>query len=145
MSQLAVALRDPQRRRAIEEGGGDFDYTDCFELLDDMVALRRAFPDATILDNNNPMERRLGFLAYWLRDGDEVVVYFGMRTSAVQMWVPEGQGRHATVEVLRKGLLTAEGRVTIIREVEREAARPLPRSEVIGRPTIWERLMADDD
>jgi len=33
MGQLLEALRDPQRRRAIEEGGGDYDYTDCFELL----------------------------------------------------------------------------------------------------------------
>ncbi len=78
MGQLAVALRDPQRRRVIEEEGDNLDYDDGFELLDDMVALRRAFPDATILGNDNPLERRLGFLAYWLRDGEEVVIYFGM-------------------------------------------------------------------
>ena len=141
MGQLLEALRDPQRRRAIEEGGGDYDYTDCFEMLDDMVALRRAFPDATILHNDNPLEQRLGYLAYWLREGDEVVVYFGMGRAALENWT-DPDARWA--RLLRDAFKTAEGRVKVLREVEQEAARPAPPEEV-RRPSVWERLMADDD
>lgn len=136
------ALRDPQRRRAIEEGGGDYDYTDCFELLDDMVALRRAFPDATILANDNPLEQRFGFLAYWLREGDEVVVYFGMGRAALENWGGEEDATRA--HLLREAFKTADGRRTILREVQRAAAIPAP-AEDVHRPSVWERLMADDD
>ena len=135
------ALRDPQRRRAIEEGGGDYDYTDCFEMLGDMVALRRALPDATILANDNPLEQRLGYIAYWLREGDEVVVYFGMSRMALENWTDPDAMRAG---LLRDAFKTADGRMKILREVERRAAQPAPAEEV-HRPSVWERLMADDD
>jgi len=151
MGQLAEALRDPQRRRAIEEGGGDYDYTDGFEMLDDMVALRRAFPDATLLGNDNPLDQRLGFLAYWLRDGNEVVTYFGMTRIALETWpvelAMEGHGDLTRANLLREAIKTDSGRVTVIRLVQQEAEkpRPIPLTGEEHRPSVWERLMADDD
>ena len=144
MGQLATALRDPQWLKAIEEEGVDLDYTDGFEMLGDMVALRRVFPDATLLGYDNPLEQRVGFLAYWMRGGEEIVVYFGMDYTALQSIRPDDE--------TRVNLLTDKGRVTILRLVEQEAAKPvileddehLPEDDE-HLPSIWERLMADDD
>ena len=144
MGQLAEALRDPQRRRALHQSGGEYNYTDPVEMVRDMAALKRAFPDTRLLASDDPLRQLYGYLGYYTVEGHEVVFYFHLPMEAIRAWEGGLQMSDVQQRLLASALRTADGRRRIIQIAEDVAARPEPQPQRGARRSAWERLTDDD-
>ena len=144
MGQLAEALRNPQRRRALHQSGGEFDYRDPVELVQDMAALKRAFPNTRLLANDNPLERTLGYIGYYSLEGQEVAFYFRLPNAAFQQWDGSLRMEDTQQRLLASALRSVEGRRRLIQIAEDVAKRPEPQPERGARRSAWERLTDED-
>jgi hypothetical protein len=133
MGQLAQMLRLPQKPQNIRRSGGTFEYGDPIPLIEDLIATRRTWPDATLLANDNTHRRMLGYLAFW--EDLEPRLDFFMPMSALEDSDPQ------TLDLFRDGT----GRTTLLSFVEREGARGFESLDGAPRTSFWSRLAEDDD
>ncbi len=135
MGQLAQTLRNPQSRLALRSNGGTFEYGDPIPLIEDLVATRRAWPDATLLANDNIHRRMYGYIAFW-EDFDPRLDFLMPRSALDDCKHPQ----------VREMFRSSEGRATILRFVEREGTRGFDtRQDESPRASSWSRLVQDDD
>lgn len=145
MGQLAVVLRDPQKRRTIRAEGGQFEYGDPIPLIEDLIATRRVWDEATLLENDSPAALTYGYLAFWDHVGP-----------TLNFWVSRQAVRSSRPEA-RQLFESPAGREQVLRFVEIQAKRlggfetakrldgfetdPEPQPEAASS---WVRLLADD-
>lgn len=133
MGQLAIALHNPQRRKAIRDEGGQFEYENPTPLLEDLIATRRVWSDVTILSNDIPTHRVYGFIAFWevVNPGLDFILPYD-----VVMGCRDHQARD----------LFLQRQSEVLNFVEKEAAKTsFTADEPDVRVSFWTRLMQDDD
>ncbi len=137
-------LREPAFREHLQLQGGTFWYENPVELGEDMVSLKRAFPEIRFLVVDSPRELIIGFVGMLPIEDEgplEQEIWFRIRLARLKRWAggnPEG--------VVAELFKTAEGRLQFITYVADCALRPEPSPEPEPeevRRTLWERL-ADD-
>ncbi len=155
MGELANALQAD--REGFERQGGQFRYSDPTEMVRDLVVLKRAIPQVTILASDNPLERLYCYVGYWhwrlgevldsrSFDALEVVAELSLPTLAVAQWEDGTSG--SRVAGFRDIFRSAEGRQRLIQTVNQLAAQPEPEPEPEDEPRIrtrWERMLDDDE
>ena len=139
---LAANLQD------IRLHGGSFEHDCPLDLIRDILALRRAIPEATVLAADSPP--LIGYTAFWDVDGIEVSVSTTMPISALRRW-RQDPWKHSETDrrIVNQVFQSSEGRRSLVEaplEVFSEAETPPPEPEPeVYRPTRWERLLDDDE
>lgn len=100
MGELADRLRGDAEQ--VRQSGGRFMFSNPIDLLWDLILLKRAVPEATILAADNPAEQLWGYVAYWHVGGREVSVWTHIPVVDVHGWSDGGnfdavlRGPHAS-------------------------------------------------
>jgi len=154
MGELTDRLRvDPEQ---VRNTGGQFRYDDPSELVRDLILLKRAIPEATLVACDNPVEQLWGYIAYWnVSSRQEVAVEAHIPVMTLKEWASHGPRR--AVAELEPVMSSAQGRrdlaERIVRMAQNEAGLPThildPPPEVVEPEprTRYERMLAlaDDD
>lgn len=153
MGEFAILLREPEHRERLRLEGGEFWYPEPRDLGQDMVALKRSFPDAQLFAADDPLHGLFGYVGL-LRVEDhplvahaEVTFRFQMHITDLTRWVRANLDSQDALQLaLARTLQTAEGRRRFIVSIEYAARHPEleqdPEPEVVRR-TLWERLGDD--
>lgn len=169
MGELADILATESGRNEIRQHGANIRTTDPVELVRDLVALRRAIPESTLLACDSPAEQEYGYLGYWYWDpttnmvapprssghalqGHYLEVSATLRMPVMRLASWDGRGPQA--DYVRQVFRTAQGRQDLVRALQEGTVMPAfdlpepppepqPEPEVYC-PTRWERLLDDE-
>lgn len=159
MGELAVLLREPAHRERLRLHGGVFWYEDFVDLGEDMIALKRAFPEIRLLSADEPKRLIMGYVGLLLVPDEgplELSIELRMTWLNFRGWLQanaRNPARNLVVELLR----TSVGRRRIIQHFEECAwardQQPMwvpkpsefePAAEPESyRRTLWARLDED--